>query len=331
MNGLPTLPVFPFIIGSGRSGTTLLRAMFNAHRETAVMNESQFIADMGRHRGDYEHVDGVPVDSFVTDLFKNAKFRRVGMDEDRVRSELRASPPTSYPDAVRRVFMLFAEGKGKSRYGDKTPGYILEIPLLARLFPEGRFIHIIRDGRDCALSYAERPFGPKTPVEAAIYWKRRVVRGRKAGRQLGADRYREVFYEDLIARPEHSLEDLSRFVALDFDRAMLRYFERPEESVLGTGDPKSHQRLLLPPTQGLRNWREEMPAEDGLLFEALAGDLLGELGYERVFERPSALDQVRARSRWLGAEAQRTVSSARSLARSRSGRGTRRRDQGRMR
>lgn len=292
-------PVFLFIVGSGRSGTTLLRAMFDAHPQMAVTHEAHFVAAMGRRRKRYERPHGLAVERFVADLFEDKKFRGVGLHEGEVREALAAPPAATYADAVRRVFALHARRYGKPRYGDKTPGYVLRIPLLAGLFPEARFIHIIRDGRDVATAFSDVRFGPHGVAETAIYWKRRVSRGRRAGHALSLRRYREIRYEDLVAEPETVLHELCDFTDLEFDPAMLRYFEQAGRSVGDTGIPEAHQRLLLPPTRGLRNWRDEMSRDDVRLFEGVAGDLLADLGYSCAFERLSLADRVGARWSWF--------------------------------
>lgn len=288
-----------FIVGSGRSGTTLLRAMCDAHPDLAVTHEAHFVAALGRHHRRYERGGSFASEQFVADLYGDAKFRQVGVKREEIEDAFRSCPPQGFADAVRRVFAVHARGRGKSRSGDKTPGYVLRIPLLARLLPEARFVHIIRDGRDVATAFSEVRFGPSSAGQAAIYWKRRVLRGRRAGRALGPGRYLEVRYDELVAEPETVLTQVCGFIGLAFDRAMLRYHEASDRSVADTGVAEAHQRLLLPPTAGLRNWRQEMPAEDVRLFEAVAGDLLEDLGYPRSSPVAARLDRAGACWQWL--------------------------------
>src|ERR671914_1911759 len=60
--------------------------------------------------------------------------------------------PVSYPSFVSAIFDLYGQRKGKSLVGDKTPSYVLNLPTLHALWPETKFVHIIRDGRDVCLS-----------------------------------------------------------------------------------------------------------------------------------------------------------------------------------
>lgn len=304
-DGTAATAPFVFIVGSGRSGTTLLRAMFDAHPDMAVAHEAHVVAAMGRHRRRYERRGGFCLERFAADLFADPKFRRLGLDEAAVRAALGRHAPATFADAMRAVFASYADGHGKPRFADKTPGYVLRIRLLARIFPEARFIHVIRDGRDVALAFSDVRFGPHSIGETAIYWKRRVRRGRRSGQVLGPQRYREVRYEALVADAEKVLVELCTFVELAFHPAMLRYFEHPEQSVEATGDPGAHQRLLLPPTPGLRNWADEMSATDLRVFEVVAGPVLDELGYGRALPLPSPRDRVEARWRWARWQAYR--------------------------
>lgn len=291
--------VFPFLVGSGRSGTTLFQAIFDQHPDLATTHESHFIAPMGKQRARYEAASSFDVARFLEDLYANANFRRLGIDRAELASDLEAAPPDGFASAVRTVFARFAADHGKPRYADKTPGYVIHIPLLADLFPEARFLHIIRDGRDVALSYMETNWGPKDLPAAALYWRSRITAGQAAGAQLGPDRYREVRYEDFLADPESIIRSLCPFFDLDFRPEMLEYFQKADEFVATTADPGVHSRLALPPTQGLRDWRSQMEPGDVAVFEALAGNLLDELGYELATDRSSPMAKVAAGKAWV--------------------------------
>lgn len=273
-------PVFPQFVGCGRSGTTLLRNIFDSHSALAMTHESHFIGPLAKVRSRYEAEAGFDSDAFVADLFGDANFVRQGLEVEAVRSALDRARPKSYAGAVRAVFAAYAERDGKKLYGDKTPGSVTQIELLAELFPEAKFVHIIRDGRAVALSYLERPeWGPETMAEAANHWKNRVRRGRAAGRAIGADRYMEVRYEDVVAEPEMVARTVCDFLGLEFEYGMLRYHEKSKEFIASTKDPEAFKNLSRPITGGLRAWEEEISPGDQNLFEAIAGDLLEELGY----------------------------------------------------
>jgi hypothetical protein len=302
----PDRPPFAFIVACGRSGTTLLRAMLDTHPDMAIPPETKFILTLlGRGRR-YESPEGFRVDAFVTDLRWAFGLRELGLTVDEARSALEP-PPADTPDAIRRAFRRYAERRGKARYGNKTPVHVLSIARLAEAFPEARFIHIIRDGRDVALSYLASDVGPDSLEGAALRWRRWVRRGRAAGRGLGPNRYLEVRYEDLAADPEATLRRIGGFLGLPYDAAMLRYFERANEVIEGTRRPHNFERLHLPPTPGLRDWRRELTPRERAVFEVLAGDLLADLGYEVEEGPPGAAVRVRARAGAALAEARRAL------------------------
>ena len=250
-------------------------------------------------RSRYERGGTFDVDALAHDLLANVHFQAVGFAEADVRAALAAAAPATFPDAMRAVFAAIAAAAGKSRYGDKTPGYVARIPLLARLFPEARFVHVIRDGRDSSLSYLDRGYGPRDVAEAAIRWESRVRRGRADGRDLGPARYTELRYEDLVSDPAAALAPVCGFLGLPYAPEMLRYHERADQLLAVTRDPERFAHLAAPPTGGLRDWRTQMAAGDLALFEAIAGRTLAALGYDVVTSRPPIALRLQAVQRRL--------------------------------
>ena len=285
---------FLFIVGRGRSGTTLIRSQLDTHPDLAVVNENHAMATLVRKRRSYETARGFDAQALVGDIRRNTSFFRLEMTPEDVGRALSEASPRSLADAVRAIYRFYAARRGKSRYADKNPNNVLHVGPIAELFPEARFLHVIRDGRDSTLSYLAASFGPTNVAEAALYWRRFVGHGRREGLALGPDRYRELRYEDLLADPEKELRAICAFIGLPFDDAMLRYYERAHELI-----DKDHPNLGRPPTKGIRDWRREMDPGDVVLFEALAGDLLDELGYERSVGRIAPSDRLRAGTAWL--------------------------------
>lgn len=281
-----SLPTFPIFVGCGRSGTTLFGLIFNSHPQLAVAHEAHFVAALAVQQpqlirpGEFDHA------LFLERLSANSNFRRFGISSADIEKQLQVNEVTDYPGAVRSVFEVFARLEGKILYGDKTPGYVSHLGLLGGLFPEARFVHIIRDGRDVALAYLDRPeWGPRTTAEAAFYWKSRVQKGRAASARLGPNRYHEVRYESLIEDPERTVRETCKFLDLDFVPEMLRYHERGVPFAPLTKDPQAFESSATPLRKGLRDWRTQMPAADLALFEAIAGSVLDDLGYELSGQR----------------------------------------------
>lgn len=276
-----------FIIGSARSGTTLLRTILNAHPQVAVPPESRFITELWRGE-DEVHVEGL-----LGALEQHRLFRVWELDIDQVRKELGGAPRAPYADVMESSYRAWARQKNKSCWGDKTPRYIEQIPLLARLWPRAKFVHQIRDGRNVVLSYADVPFGPKTLGKAADLWRKRVSLGLANGRPLGPERYLEIRYEEFTADPTHQTKALCTFLGVEFHPDMLDYAEKARTDIL----PRAacyNPNVTKPPTKSLRAWENQMPDRGVAIFEAIAGDVLDMLEYPRRFPNPSARAKIEA-------------------------------------
>ena len=264
------------VLGVRRSGTTLLRVMLDRNPELAVPDESYFVPQLARrHR--------TPVDpaAFLDDLRRLPTLVDWGLSPASVQARLR--PGMTTDDAIAAVFAAYAAERGKARWGDKTPLYMQHLDLLERLFPDARFVHLIRDGRDAGLSFLSVPAGlmtegwghPRDAAGFACQWATEVASARELGARVGGQRYRELRYEALVADPEGELRTVCSFAGLEYDPAMLDYVGQTDSA------RKAHQqRLNEPPRQNVREWRTEMSESDRHAFEEVAGALLAELGYE---------------------------------------------------
>ena len=271
------------VLGVRRSGTTLLRVMLDRNSQLAVPDESYFLPQLA-HR----HSDRPDLDAFLDDLRRLPTLREWELSPDDVRGRLR--PGMTLGEAVGAVYETYAAARGKERWGDKTPMYMQYLPLLERLFPDARYAHLIRDGRDAALSFLQMPEGVVTktwahPTDAAGFacqWRTEVAAARGLGRRAGPSRYLELRYEQLVEDPERELRRICMFADLPFEPEMLAYAGNVDVS------RKPHQQSLTrPPTPGLRDWRNAMSADDVAAFQEIAADLLADLGYPLADDGPS--------------------------------------------
>jgi hypothetical protein len=277
-----------FVVGCGRSGSTLLRLMLDAHPDLAVPGESHFIPELRRRFPD-------PIDPEVVTpaLLRTPHFRHWKVPESSVWERVRALEDPSFAGVIEAAFLANADEQGASRWGDKTPIYVRSIPLLDELWPGARFVHLIRDGRDVGLSYLGLHWGPDTVWAAARKWRRDVGAGIRDGQPLGTDRYLEVRYEDLVADAAATLRTICTFAGLSFDEAMLDPAARRGHPTLAPEEGRAfHARSEEEVGAGARDWRTQMAVEDVRRFEAVAGGLLEDLGYERRFPDVPARDRV---------------------------------------
>jgi hypothetical protein len=265
------------VLGVGRSGTTLLRVMLDRNSELAIPYESFFVTALGHRHGRRPRID-----DFLDDVRRFYQLYEWGVAPEDVRARLRDGMTTG--EAIAAIFEVYAEREGKPRWGDKTPLYMQQLPLLERLFPDALWVHLVRDGRDAALSFLDLPEGfagrtwaqPRTAAQFAARWRTEILAARRLGSHVG-ERYLELRYEDLVAQPERELLRVCEHASLPWEPEMLEY--------AGTSDVAEmpeHRNLAQPPTPGLRDWRSEMRREDALAFEQVAGDVLRSSSYELV-------------------------------------------------
>ena len=281
-----------FIVGCPRSGTTLLRRIVSAHPQIVITPEAHWMPLWFEQRRGLTP-DGLLTPELVSELLAHDKFALFGLGRETLMSLVGSGQPISYASFVSGIFDLYGEARGKKAVGNKTPDSVRRIGTLHTLWPKARFVHLIRDGRDVALSlmnwpnvHTKKPGTFPTwkddPVStAALWWELNVRRGREAGEALGPGLYRELRYESLVAHPAQECAALCEFLGLAYDEAMLNYHEA-FRAAAGQEVVRDRQ----PITSGLRNWRAQMPDNDVERFEAAVGILLDELGYTRAFTRP---------------------------------------------
>jgi hypothetical protein len=286
-------PPVPFIVGVGRSGTTMLRLMLDAHPELAIPPETHFVPDL------IDAIeDGASPEKAVAVMRSVRQWGDLGIDPEEVQRRFEGLESWDAASALRAFYAIYLERHGKPRWGEKTPAYVRKMGQIERVLPEARFIHVIRDGRDVALSRWKRTLGDgeRAPADkVAAGWERRIRRAQKQGRRLR--HYTEVRYEDLVTETEPNLRRIAEFIELDWDPVMLRYYERAADRMaemardLPAADGKpvrpgeermqAHAMTQKPPDpSAMYRWKERMDPEDVAAFDSVAGKLLTELGYE---------------------------------------------------
>ena len=133
----------------------MLRVVLDRSPGIAIPDESFFIPLLARrHRGRVDRA------RFVDDLRRLPTLRAWGLSSEDIALRLRPRMPTG--EAIAAIFESYAAKEQKPRWGDKTPMYMRHLPLLDRLFPAAQYVHLIRDGRDAALSFLRMPEGTFT-------------------------------------------------------------------------------------------------------------------------------------------------------------------------
>jgi hypothetical protein len=257
----------PIVLGGcGRSGTTVLRMMLDSHRRICCGPESSVF----RRRA----------------LEPAQLAARFGFEPAEVRSLYGAAD--SRPAFIEAFAALCLRKAGKQRWAEKTPRNISRVGEVFRAFPEARFVHVLRDGRDVACSLRTHPRhavvdGQLVPLDT---WKpiagcaRRWVRDIEASRRFWGDpRFRTVRYEDLVQKPREVLGALMPFLGEEWDEAMLAHASADSPFRDATRFAQNPEALGAVSATSLGRWRRDLDARDKRIFKRIAGRLLVELGY----------------------------------------------------
>jgi len=278
---------FPVIVGVPRSGTTLLRLLLDAHPQMVIPPETPWLGKVAQslrtHPADLEG---------VRQAFQSGRGNNLRIPDSDLDAIFAAHDPAAPAETVRRIYDHYRCRHAAPRVGDKTPAHLMVMDEIAAIMPEAHFIHIIRDGRDVAVSLRPLWFGPGQDMAAAgRFWAERIRNARQQA--LGLPHYLEVRYEALVQSPETVLRKIAGFIDLPFDPVQLRAYETAEDRI-GEFQSHNHNGLLVtsemlkgihaltsspPDPSRVGRWMDQLSAEDKAAFEATAADMLSELGY----------------------------------------------------
>ncbi|MEE2750036.1 MAG: sulfotransferase [Myxococcota bacterium] len=259
-------PSYVFIGGAGRSGTTLLRVMLDAHKDIYCGPELKLVVEICKMHQDWS--------SLMSEV------------------EGSSGEPQAALDAGTRAFIgaaLQEMAGGAECIAEKTPHNLLAMELLGRLFPRARFIHVVRDGRAVSASLVKQQWSSaetQQPISycqdlpsAATYW-RQVVSAIRQQSQAVSDRYMEVHYEDLVTEPNRVMRQVLAFLGQSWDEQVLTH----QQSDMNLGERESSSDAVREAvhTRALTRWRNELSDSDVAQIEQVASDALTAMGYELV-------------------------------------------------
>jgi sulfotransferase family protein len=272
-----------FIVGSGRSGSTLLRLMLASHSRIAIPAETWYLTDL---------VEAFPADRLLQEseigkaiavMTNHSRWPDMGLNAAELRRRVANLSGVRLRDLVEIVYRWHMEVAGKSRWGDKTPPYIEIVPSLAALFGDAKFIHLIRDGRDVAKSFQKHGWNGPWMHGYTREWLRAVELDMSLSKTPLNERILRVLYEDLVLHPEATLRRICTFIGERFEDQMLLWQEKVNNAIPDR-DKKFHSGLSrdLNPSDAGR-WEREMTSREIFVAEALIGKQLSHFGYERRY------------------------------------------------
>lgn len=270
-----------FVVGVGRSGTSLVQSMLAAHPDVAYMPETAFIR---------RYVATGFLEKLRKTSGKDAVIRTLAGDEAFSRSGLEASEVVDKCGQKNgcldtQIYWEMVDKKvdhHKSWIGDKDPRLIEFLPLLSHLFPDAKIINVIRDPRDVLLSKKRAEWSSKGHVWKHVFANRVQLRlGRKTGPNQFAEAYQELIYENLIANPQAALSGVCEKLGLSFDEAMLDFGDAAKDLV--SEKEVSWKKETFGPllSENKEKWKSGLKPREIVLSEICCREAFSVGGYRR--------------------------------------------------
>lgn len=287
-----------FVLGSPRSGTTLLYDMLLSAGGFAVyLAESNVFNVLAPNFSDLAKRENRQ--QLLKVWLGSKLFRASGLDAQQVEKQVLEQCRTA-GDFLRIVMDGIARKQGMQRWAENSPEGILRLPMIKQQIPEALVIHMIRDGRDVAVSLNRtryvRPFPWQDRIGltgAGIYWEWIVQKGRSYGRQLGSN-YMEVHFEDVVSAPRETLKKIANFIdhELDYDRIVEVGYGSVSKP--NTSFRKESQEKFNP----VGRWKTGFTPQQLLRFESVVGKTMKDVGYT-LSSQASGMDMEMKATRWL--------------------------------
>ena len=272
-----------FIVGTGRSGTTLLQAMLASHSRLDIPPETKFFQ---RHDPIEPRFGGDPLpadrlNDWIENYFASQDWADVGMVRSEVEPRMRASD-RSAAGLFLSILVAWQSRSGKSRVGEKSPLHCKFVERIAAVFPRAKFIHIYRDPRDVVVSMRTMDWTHGSLRDQARNWRKILDDHLRLSAKLPPSIYTGVRFETLVAQPEAELRRLCAFLGEEFEPAMLNFHERPlagfHEREMGWKDG-TRQPLSA---ASIGRYRQHLSPRQIAQVERIAGPTMVRLGYQPV-------------------------------------------------
>jgi LPS sulfotransferase NodH len=266
-----------FVIGCSRSGTTLLYHMLLSSGNFAVYRMESMVFTLLEPR--FRPLTNPRNRRKMLDAWYGTRlYTRSGLIPSEIEPRIMQECQNG-GDFLRIIMEEMCRKQGVQRWAETTPEHLLYIRRIKQTIPNALIVHVIRDGRDVALSWERlsqiRSFPwdrNRAAMAAGIYWDWIVNKGRQAGRAIGGD-YMEVHYEDLVRQPAEVLKNLAPFIEHDLDYDQI--------TQVGIGSVSAQNTAFRDDQRSpIDRWKTDLPRAELATLERLVGSTLQELGYE---------------------------------------------------
>lgn len=286
------LPFF-FIIGRPRSGTTLIRMVFDAHPNVNIPIESPFIVSMYSRYKKVNRWNDKTLRQFYDDLFSFNHFTEWTIDEDRLKNELSAmTGEHSFNELIQVVYSNYNSMFPKEEIllqGDKNPYFTLYINKLAKIFPEAKFLFIYRDYRDHFYSMSRVDFEADIPALIGWRWKY-FVRDTERFIKKYPQKSLRFRYEDFVDTPDKYLKQFCEFLNIPVDQKVLNYYTVTDTAKKFYAEEmeKYHTSLMKPVNKSrIGLWKKNLSVTQVKDLDCVVGKWAAIAGYEKKYTHTS--------------------------------------------
>lgn len=267
-----------FVVGSGRSGTTLLRLILSGHSQLHVVPETWFIRPLVAALPLQGPLTPQQIDTAIFTMASHYRWPDMNYSEQELRLDAAQLVGPALVDLINLVYARQLRAASKRRVGDKTPNYIHIVPELAALYPAAKFIHLIRDGRDVAISFVERDW-ERYYERRTFPWTLAMSRRRDLAKLPVSSQILEVRYEDLTRDSESSVRRICAFLGEAYEPAMLEW--QTQQTLIPARERHIHEKLARPASsESIGVWKTKLSWWECFLIEACLHDDLLDLGYD---------------------------------------------------
>jgi hypothetical protein len=292
---IKNLPVF-FIIGRERSGTTLLRMLFDAHPNVNIQIEFHFISIMFTKYCNITYWTATKINEFYNDIVRLPRIHLLTIDKEKLKADLLlCAGPGNFSTLCRVVLFNYISFFKKGEIvllGDKCPYYSLICDVLLRIFPEARFVHLVRDYRDNILSMLNVNIETKFFSSLAYRWKYYNKRIEKSKRKTPESFY-TIRYEDLVTEPVKYLKEICNFLGITYDKSMPEFYKMKDEILKiypANALTMVHRNLMNKiNNEHIFSWEKKMTEKQIKKAEVIAGNFAERYSYIRKYKRTNFL------------------------------------------
>ncbi|NEQ76179.1 MAG: sulfotransferase [Okeania sp. SIO2C9] len=286
-----------FIFGCPRSGTSLLSKLLNSHPRIAVPFESHVYKTFYHWLKYYGDLN-LPKnrERLLDDIFSTGPLADWSPYPNR-ENTIKAIQRYDFHGIFEAIMFTWAKDRGKQRWGEKTPAHLFYWREILNGFPNLQVIHIVRDGRDCALSWLKSRMGPKHIYLAAWGWVKHLEVIEELKILLAQNSFFEVRYEKLLLNPQQVLKQMCAFLVEEYTPEMLNFYK---DNAPYRTDKQNLQNLSRPIiSSNTEKWRTQMTERQLRIFEAVAGPTLERYSYQRELAKPQISNLERLQFQYI--------------------------------